>query len=600
MAREDWGPSVLNGEVLRTSPSALQTADPNSPWGCPRKYWYGYVMGIKEPEKEPAKLGKKIHKEIELHLKNGKKALSAIAMSALKYYPAAKDPNLELEYECSPLECFEVAGIPVLMYLDCISPYHTYLDTMGAWQEDPPGTIEIIDWKSKGNISYALTNQQLLDTIQMGMYGAYGLRRYNADHVRLSHVYLQTKGRKKASKSTILATPETIGQKWPRIESVGRSIIDYAKEPDVNKIPVNLKECGKCYYADRCPKTTNHTIEMVFGKAHMSPLLPAENTAPAGAPLLDTAGHLAALQAEEAAKVAATALAIPEGFAAALAFIQVHDYGRPALSGRAYLASCSVNGIAPDAAMGAVGEGKAGVVAFDDPGDVVRLATEVASKVGVPFVIPAPVLPADAPASNPALAADPVPGFGHAAAPVETAAPVAVAPAAAAAALRSGTPPPVVIAPSGGSDNLKKCIEAAGTGKGWPTKPALQEGFTELLTRDGGTPISVQSKVDVVAYEPTQVYIYIDCVAKGTDLAPWIKQFTDLLCKEYGCLDVRMADPKSKLGYGGWKGAIAVCVAESYKTLAPGAYTLDTRGSEILEAAAAGFEASQVTARGIR
>jgi len=583
MARSDWGPSIKDGVVLRTSPSALNTANTDDPYGCPRKYWYGYVKDIREPMGEDAAKGVKIHKEIETYLKNGKKALSAIAMSALKYYPSPGDTNLELELEVAPTECFEVAGIPVLMYIDCVSPYSRYLDTMGAYHEDPSSTVEVIDWKSKGNLDYALTNQQLLDTVQMGMYGAYALRRYDAQHVRLSHVYLQTKGKKRASKSTILADREIIAKKWPKIEALGRDIIDYAKETDVNKIPVNLKTCKRCFYGNICPKDTQHTIEMVFGKALDMSLLPQT-------PVLDTAAHLANLQAEEAVTPSVT---VPEGFAAALAFIQVNDYGTPGLKGDAYKVACAAHGVAPAASGASPGEGKAGAVTFDDPNNVVALAHEVAGHVGTPFVIPAPVLPADAPASKPELAAEPVVGFSDHPAGFGIADPVPAPPVSTPTEAK-----PVDTHIETSNDNLGRCMAAVDSGKWGPIKkPDVIEGFKELLAKADSTAIAPAACPQTA---PAQgVEVYIDCQpSEGTDLAPQVEALAKALCDKYACQDVRLADAQSDLGYGKWKGIITAYFANL--TLEPGAYYLNARGNEILEAAAAGFTSAQVTARGIR
>lgn len=583
--RKDYGPSVLGGIVQRTSPSALETADPNTRWGCLRKYWYRYVLGLREPDTEATLRGKKTHSEIEKYLGGGEPSLGALAMSAWTYLPDPS-PALELEHAVEPVSHFEVGGVPVLMYIDCIDPRPSFINPMGAITEE--SVVEVIDWKTKGNLQYALAPKDLLKTHQMPMYGDYTMRRYNVERVRLSHVYMQTKGAKRSCKTTTLADARTIERSIKNTERVVRLIVDVAKESDVNKVPPNLRICGNCYYNNKCPKSTQQTSEQIFGKAASMTLLPQQTP--------EVAAATAALQQAE------SVAPISPAFAAAVAFVQVHGYGRPAFAGEAARCYASSNGWALDPTGTYAGEGKCAAVTLENPADMERLALEVSQATGVPLTKPAAavappidILPPAAPASTPALAAEPVEGL----TPAPQTPPVQP-PAPATPPAETPTLNPTESVDLTDSPEMTKCLKAAASDKWGPCKkPEIAKAFTELLTRQKThMTVEVDATDAIAQVKAEQLNIFVDCLIEGKDLAPWVDTVLAGLCQEYGCSDVRSAPQDGPLGYGKWKGAIAIMVQGRIGELPKGDYFLYTKGSELMQTVAEALR-PYVRARGV-
>ncbi len=96
--------------------------------------------------------------------------------------------------------------------------------------------------------------------------------------------------------------------------------------------------------------------------------------------------------------------------------------------------------------------------------------------------------------------------------------------------------------------------------------------------------------------------VYVDCIitCPTESMHTVLAKICRDLCDEHGCLDVRCAPSDSHLAFGRWKGYVAQRV-EAWATTAAGAYTLDTRGSEIAEVAADVLRtAAPLFVRGIR
>jgi hypothetical protein len=424
----------------------------------------------------------------------------------------------------------------------------------------------------------------------MVAYGKYVARRYDSDRVRLSHVYMQTKGRKRSSKSTTLAAVEELEERWPAIESVARTIQDLAREDDITKIPPALHSCTAfkgCSFAGRCPKTNQQTAQQIFGRVTAMSLLPPQTQTP------DVALAVQKLQSAEIPKP-------PPGFSEALAFIQVEGYGRPKVTGEAAKFYALSNGWALDPSGEYLGEGIAAGAVISNPDDMIRLAHEVAGHRGKQFTVtqtpPAvpSVLPPDAPESKPELAAKPVEGFTPP--PAQPAAVVADELAQDIAQDQS-YPAPTESEDLTQSEAMRKCIKAAETQKWGPVKkPEIAQAFTELLN-------APREAVDLEAPPPVvtvgdrpPVELFVDCYAPGTiDLAPWIDSMCESLCKQYGAKDLRCAPKDGPLGYGAWKGALSAFAREN--TLEPGRYSLITKGSEIREVVAEAL-APLIVARG--
>ena len=94
--------------------------------------------------------------------------------------------------------------------------------------------------------------------------------------------------------------------------------------------------------------------------------------------------------------------------------------------------------------------------------------------------------------------------------------------------------------------------------------------------------------------------IYVDAIPdmKYTDLQWYVDEMNKFLCEKFDLADVRLADEKSKLGYGRWRGLITEMVRASPPP--PGVYVLHTRGSEVAAEIATGLRyAATLFCRGV-
>lgn len=532
-----------------------------------------------------------------------------------------------------------IAGVPVIGYLDLAHARGTNQGTDDILEaNDPPNTIEVLDWKFLSDPQrYAKSADAVGKATPMLIYGRAYANAYEAatgrlpEHVRLSHAYFGTRKSDAFKRSRRLALP-VIDERLEAVGAVMRDIADVAREERADAVPGNTRACHAfrgCPHRDYCTAGQRGSLERFFGigtttskedsnMSALTALLPGVNL---GAPVSQTPPTPAAQPAPQAASPAAAPLPAPvvppagvgvalhlppmtaPGFAEALQDIHDAGFGWPMFGGGgAAQAVAAVKGLVFE------GQGYAGAGLLGERGvacmtveDVLRIAAELrpyaernraaAQATATPPtpVPPAPVvahptpagmpaiLPPDAPASNPAIAAlpvQPMPGDppaavaamnAHAAqiATLQTANAAPIAPVTSADA----PPMPVETTPAKPKRASKK---AAATRKGGQT--SHEEGTTHAAPTGG-----VVLFVDAVVDDP------------GADnLASYVQAWCDDVVKALGgasCIDIRCADQNSPIGFGKWKGALAAYVREQFDkgALADGMYVLDARGSEIGE-----------------
>lgn len=264
---------VSQGLINYVSASSINTYDPDQEGGCPRRYFFKYVLGFKEPFTLANRIGVDTHDQIEQYIKTGKNVLGHLALQARHFIPVGNTLAIA-EAAIQPGE-LDISGVPAKGYIDLLDPFDQngkqYIDSIGEFSKDPDRTVEIHDWKTTSNIkSWSKSGAQLLKTNQMPLYATWAARKYDASHVRLSHVYMQTKGRAEPRKSTILITREKTEKLFTRLEGKVSVMKDIAKEVDVNLIPKNTNSCfsfGKeCPHYKRCKKTKQDLVKIAFGE----------------------------------------------------------------------------------------------------------------------------------------------------------------------------------------------------------------------------------------------------------------------------------------------------------------------------------------------
>lgn len=559
---QNFGPAVVDGAPRYFSPSSLTIADTDQYGGCFRRWFYKYVLGLKEPFTAAQKRGVEVHGQIDHYLRTGEKLLGTIALAGAHFIPKP-DPSLMVEFTMVETERvgevdhiigapLTAAGVPVVGYGDLlIRGASHYIDAEGELRPNMPGTVEPIDWKTTSSLDNAKTGAALLETVQMPAYGEWAARIAHADHVRLSHVYFSTAAKPRAIKRTAAFPREVIARRWEQIEGVARSCVDLARETNPDAVPGNQNACGAwrgCPRADICTIKKSLTLDMLLGPtlskeldmsltgklALLNPTTPAAMPAVA----LDLKAQIAALKAEEAAVLAQAAAApaalpavatpaLPAGLADAVRTIESKNMGIPAMNAPTAAAWAAAKGLEIASGAGMAGTGQLGVIALLDPSQLIQLAQElggVPAPIAPPAAVAAGLLPPDAPASNPAIAAKPI---DHALGGTAVATPAAVA-------------------------------DAPKAKRGRPRK-----ALTEATAADPDG--------------PTEIYVNA-LPALGTpysSLHPYIDALCASLATRFECPDVRCAPKGSPLEFGAWKGVIAAVARE--KPPAAGTYVVLTR-----------------------
>lgn len=585
----------------------MSTGDPEQPGGCLRRFLYKYVLGFKEPFTGSQKLGVQTHEEIEHNLRTGEMTLGHLAMTARHFIPKPH-PSLMIEHKIQPGELF-VAGIRVVGHIDLVQPWgwthgakSFYIDPTGEISEDPGGTTEITDWKTTSSIkSWAKTGIGLYKTIQMPTYAQWAMDQFDCSHIRLSHVYMQTRGRAPARKATILLDREKLSTRWEQIEGVARTLIDVAKETDPLKVPVNRRACPAfrgCPHRERCPRSSKETLADVFGitKARKIKQEKKDMSVEAELAALTTQQSAAGIAPPAPVAIPVAAAVSTDAYKAAIDGIEPLGKGFPNLGAAEASAYLAFKGLKP----------QAGPCAYDMPigntGQVYRVTVladgslkgsgefatlpslsmeqfvQLGGQVSAPAA-PVGIVPPNVPASNPALASVPVAGFVKPDAP-------AVPPAAT-------VPPPPINAPGDpGKPAFKKMKSPerlAECERLWEENRKLQaaSGFTKVGT------------IAVTATTPSGLVLHINSLPSQPfdRLDDYIRGICKRLEEETGSKDIRCS-PHQALDFGKWKGALAAMVRENQPE--DGVYLIMTRGDEIAEVVANTLTESATThARGL-
>lgn len=238
-------PSVVNGELLRTSVSQVTTFDL-----CPRKWWYDKVAKLPRKTGAAQNLGTEIHAQIEHYLTTGEDVLGTIAASGKEFLPAPS-PDLLIE---APLANPEMMSHGVLWrgFVDCVVP--------GA-------VPEVIDWKTSSSIErYAKIEDQLRSDVQTTTYAEWITRKFpKVDQVRVSLVYFQTKGARRSEKVSTTLDLTVIREVWQKTEQKIAAKKLVARESDPNDVEGNTEACtayGGCDFAAVCPLSPSRRFSM--------------------------------------------------------------------------------------------------------------------------------------------------------------------------------------------------------------------------------------------------------------------------------------------------------------------------------------------------
>lgn len=303
---KDIGKAVVDGFLRYVSVSQVTTFDPEQYGGCERRWYFEKVMGLKSETSAAMETGTVVHGQVEHYLKTGEDVLGMIARQGKHFMPmpgsiphenierpfgsveltrqleearrvGLVDWGIRLLQEKHPPSLVTAQGIPFIGFIDVVNTTGMWVDNEGALRVDPPRTVELVDWKTSSNIeAYGKQANDLPKTVQMIGYAEWAWRvDPTAEHFRLSHGYMQTRGRA-AEKRSVLIPLETVKQKWHKVEETVARMSDVARATDPMHVDGNLKSCPAyrgCPHRARCPRSMSQVLADTFGTGGSMSLL---------------------------------------------------------------------------------------------------------------------------------------------------------------------------------------------------------------------------------------------------------------------------------------------------------------------------------------
>lgn len=554
--------------------------------GCPRRWYFRYVMGLPEPMRAAQKLGTEVHAQIEHFLKTGENVLGPVARVGQQYLPEPPIPLVEWGLNDAPkpppkdgrevawyepqTSLVRLAGVPVVGFFDWFAR-----DADGVPEAGDNKTTSDFKWAKRGQavvegpvgqlvVTPTPGRDQLLGSTQMVVGAAFAARKLGAtDAVRMSHVYFRTRGAKGAMKTTSLVPLATVAQRVYEVEAVVERMKATAREADAMQVEGNYSACsayGGCPFLERCFPNPMERTKAKMGllskaKAQLnggSVAVPATTALSGPAvvqvsmpplPIPQAAPQRAAPPPPQAAAAAPPAPVVSAPLTAA----QAQPGAQYVLPGGAVMTAGDVVG--NEVRRFAAADGSQAYYPLDTTVAPVAAHEAPGKKRRATRRLKIQDVPAEAPAapSAPAAAAAPPP------APAPAPAPAPVVAAQPAPAPKAALPPPaprVAVAPSPAPTPAAKPADAA----------ALN---------------GIRLFINCV---PSSPYVGLEAFAASAAASA---------AKQFEAVDVRVGPKDSPLAYGGWRGILSALASSCPPP--PGDYVAFTRGNDVVEAVAEGL-----------
>lgn len=632
----ELGPSVINNELMWSSASGLMAADPQTTTGCLKKWYYEQVDGKKPPATAAQTGGTAMHSEIEAFHGGDPHALTQLALSGRRFIP---EPGPGLLTETSLVPGGKIAHaylqargkrkmIPMAGHVDIYNHRGVYLDEEGKLQQDPPKTLETLDWKTTSDLSYAKTAAELAQNLQLVTYAEAGFRMWpHLEHARLTHVYFRTRGAPTSKLVTIRRTREQIADRWEYASGLVRMLEDVATERTADKVPGNKKACGAyrgCPHRGICSTYSSNSLDSLYGKVAQdfkestmglianNPQIMQQAQMPqqqAPQPQPDMRAQLVSEEQQLRQQQLQTQIT-PQSFAEAWQRINRHGRGSPSLGGNAAQAYAAMVGQQCPVGAGYAGTGGIAGINLMEPMQAFQLANDLDTQAGI--AQPQPVMmPAPAPVAPPAHV--PPPAYTQAMAAAYPAAPapqqMSILPPGAPesipaiASQHDAAPaaPPAAPAPDAPKktrgrpkkDDSVTAPEAVAAVVAQAPPPPVSAPASQALPAAATTSPSAFDTAAVAQRTPCCVLVNARATSLSTrSLASYVDHINGELARRYsvtddgkpGVQDVRSAPKNSILSFGGWKGCVREVVIADPP--APGDYHLDTFMDELNEVVA--------------
>lgn len=350
-----------DGTLQSSSASAITTSDETTPFGCLRKAWFEVRAGLKGTDTKSLEMGNLVHAQVEHYLKTKQDALGKEARAGKEMVDkiVEKFPVYEVERWISELR---LDGVLI----------RGRVDFTGRRLDDPV-IAGIVDWKTSSDIAkWGKTPNQLRKDTQMLIYRAEAEREGCDENLYMAHAYFGTVKREaeivqtSINRTQLSAGLDDIQKKLAVLKSAVKEVDSYAVKGDKSK-------CGRCPYSLHC--TDKQGVVSVMSsltdrfKKRTPTQIEDKSTPDAAPPPAPAQDEIAVLRAKLAAAEAAA---------------------KPAP-----------------------------IVLEKTPAAAPAVEQHTILPVAVPVQAGNIITPPDQPKSNPALAADPVPGFSPIPAPLK-------------------------------------------------------------------------------------------------------------------------------------------------------------------------------------
>jgi len=559
--------AVVGGVLLQTSVSQVELA-----LSCPRKWWYRYVGGHRDPDTAAQSWGHEGHAQIAEYLRGGARPSRRDVLRGMHLVPA---PGGDLLVERT-LTREVVPGVTLVAKIDLA---HARGDDVGGDSPEPDdGLLEVVDWKFPSSDRYLPGPGELRDSTQLAEYARVLGVGSELDRARIS-LGCFIKSPASARKISAVVTAADLAPTWRRIESVVRQCQGWASAPTAEDVPADTTACGAlggCPRREICAAAKHDPLDRILGASAMSTItskLAALGVRPAAPPPTtpspDPAAEAAALAAAE------RRAALDPELVRAVEFLRACPRGRPSLGGAAAQVWGAATGVvvSPQAGLAGAGElGAAGLGVLSDPDDLVAVALDLgmapatapddaAAQVAAQ-AHPASISPPDAPISAPATA---LVGAETKAARKRAKVPVVPSPSPVA------EPPGAVPVPVA-DEVVARVARVERVEVELPTQRVVLDA---RASASGFCLVVVNASVAAPR-------------ASVRPLAPWVDALLAQVGAQVGGGDPRLAE-SGPAAYGRWRVLVEVAAAAA-EPPGPGIWSLDVRaGDELGEAAARGL-----------
>lgn len=246
-----------NAKINYLSVSQLKSAAPWVEGGCHRKWYLKKVVGLPEPEKGSQALGKIVHAELEHYMLTGEDVLGPIARAALPYLPT---PKLAFGIEHSITKANKPEIVGARLTADGI-PLVGFIDRIDGHTRSP----KVVDYKTSKDPAkwappedaygecVALATTETAAGIQMVGYVVAEAPEFPfAEVFEQEHLYLHTKptkADKDEGRDIVLRkakiTPERARAEWKaRIDPLAATLRQVAKAKTLDEVEPNWNACG--------------------------------------------------------------------------------------------------------------------------------------------------------------------------------------------------------------------------------------------------------------------------------------------------------------------------------------------------------------------